>query len=447
MTAALAVTGSVSVALAWLEFLLIRQQLAVGLWVLTVAVVAICIVSSEARKHVALGTSLGSVAVVSQVAWLVTGFHALWVMCLTAAIAFGFFLLASAWAGRSTGSSGRARRAATAVPAGVAAVIALVISALVITTAASPAPLVRSLQALGHSNSFEPDAPTATTVVDGVGLTSNIEYGSTLPNSFLDVYTADNDPSVSRPTYIMVHGGGWIVGDKTDGAPSADGTGASGAGPMLDAGYNVVSVNYAFAPSYRFPTQTIQLGQAIQFLETNADRYGLDMSRVVLAGTSAGGHIVGNYAAVQTNPDYARVLGIEPTMDRSALKAIVFDSAALDVGRAGSPQSPSPSNGFFFDIAARSYLDTTDPAVLAQANVTDNVTADYPPSFISDGNTGTFPDQAAALSAELDRVGVANNLNLYSKNEARLDHGFMSVDSKWTDDHNRLKIEFLRGIV
>ncbi|MDZ7914988.1 MAG: alpha/beta hydrolase [Rhodococcus sp. (in: high G+C Gram-positive bacteria)] len=444
MTAALGVTGGVSVGLAWLEFLLIGEQLAVGLWVIAAAVVAICVVSFDAGKHVARGTSLGTVTVVTQVAWLVTGFHPLWVMTLAASTALGFFLLASAWAGRSATSG---RRAAIGILAGFAAASAVVVSAVVVSTAASPAPLIRSLHALGQSNSFEPDAQTATTVVDGARLTNDIEYGSTLPNSFLDIYIADDDPSVDRPTYITIHGGGWIVGDKTDGAPSTDSGGASWAGPMLDAGYNVVSVNYAFAPSYRFPTQTIQLGQAVQFLDANADRYGLDMSRVVLAGTSAGGHIVGNYATVQTNSDYARELGIEPTMDSSALKAIVFESAALDVGRAGAPQSPSPSNGFFFDIAARSYLDTTDTAVLEQANVIDNVTADFPPSFISDGNTGTFPDQAAELSAKLDGVGVANRLNLYSKSEARLDHSFMSVDSQWTDDYSRLKIEFLRGIV
>lgn len=61
-------------------------------------------------------------------------------------------------------------------------------------------------------------------------------------------------------------------------------------------------MNYAFAPEYRFPTQTIQLGEALQFLETNADRYGLDMSRVVLAGSSAGGQIVGSYANVRPTP-------------------------------------------------------------------------------------------------------------------------------------------------
>ena len=111
-------TGGVSVVLAWLEFLLIRQQLAVGLWVIAVAVVGISLVrSSSAGKRAAVGVSLGTVTVVTQVAWLVTGVHTLWVTTLAATIAFGFFVLASAWAGRSAVST---RRAATAIPGSIA---------------------------------------------------------------------------------------------------------------------------------------------------------------------------------------------------------------------------------------------------------------------------------------------------------------------------------------
>ncbi|MBM7280708.1 hypothetical protein JTZ10_23535, partial [Gordonia rubripertincta] len=92
-TTALVMTGGIGVALAWLQCLLIRQQFAVGLWVIVVAVVATCLVASDARKHVAVGTSLGAVTVVAQVAWLVTPFHALWVVSATAGTALGFFVL------------------------------------------------------------------------------------------------------------------------------------------------------------------------------------------------------------------------------------------------------------------------------------------------------------------------------------------------------------------
>ena len=452
--AALSVTGTVGLVLAWLQVLLIRQHFAVGLWIIAVAVVAIVLVRSRVGGKLAVvGTTLGVSVVVTQIVWLTTGNHPLGVLCSVVAIASGLASLVAAWSRRSTKSRRRARRSvkvATAMSVGCAGVAAVLVSALMVTVAASPAPIVEALQQLGEGNSFEPGEPTATTVVAGAGLTSNVEYGSTLPNSFLDIYIADNDPSVSRPTYVMVHGGGWIGGDKAAGDPAAA-TGspyfAAGSGPALDAGYNLVSVNYAFAPQYRFPTQTIQLGEAIRFLTANSDRYGLDMSRVVLAGNSAGGQIVGSYANVQTNSDYAREMGIEPTMDRNALKATVFDSAVLDVGRAGTPQTPSPSNGFGYELGARSYLDTTDAKTVALANVIDHATSDFPPSFIADGNTGTFPDQAAELSATLDRVRVENRLNLYSKNEATLDHAFMVTGSRSTEEYNRSKFEFLRGVV
>ena len=452
--AALTVTGAVGLVLAWLQVLLIRQHLAVGLWIIAVAVVAIVLVRSRiGGKLAVVGTTLGASVVVTQIVWLTTANHPLGVICSIVAIASGLTSLVAAWSSRSTDRWRRARRSvkvATALSVGCAGVAAVSISALMVTGAASPAPIVRTLQQLGDSNSFEPGAPSTTTVVAGAELTSNVEYGSTLPNSFLDIYIADDDSSVRRPTYVEVHGGGWIGGDKAVGDPDAS-TGspyfAAGSGPALDAGYNLVSVNYAFAPEYRFPTQTIQLGEALQFLTANSDRYGLDMSRVVLAGNSAGGQIVGSYANVQTNPEYAREMGIEPTMDRDALKAIVFDSAVLDVGRAGTPQTPSPSNGFGYELGARSYLDTTDAQSLALANVIDHATSDFPPSFIADGNTGTFPDQAAELSATLSRVHVENRLNLYSKKEATLDHAFMVTGSRWTEEYNRSKFEFLRDVV
>ncbi|WP_143546845.1 alpha/beta hydrolase [Rhodococcus sp. 06-235-1A] len=452
--ASLAATGSVGVVLAWLDIVLIRHRFALGLWIIAVALLAVFLVRSRVGGKLAVvGTTLGVSVVITQVAWLGTGIHPLGVICSIVAIASGFASLVAAWSMRTTDRWRRARRAvkvAIAIPIGCAAGGAVLISALMITLAASPAPVVRALQDFADSNSFESRTPMSTTIFAGAGLTSDIEYGSTLPNSYLDVYIADNDRSVSRPTYVMVHGGGWVAGDKADGDPGSS-TGspyfAAGAGPVLGAGYNLVSVNYAFAPEYRFPTQTRQLGEALQFLNANSDRYGLDMSRIVLAGSSAGGQIVGSYANVQTNPEYARAVGIEPTIDRSALKAMVFDSALLDVGRAGTPQSPSPSNGFGYELGARSYLDTTDAESLALANVVDHATSDFPPSFIADGNTGTFPDQAAELSATLDRVGVENRLNLYSRNEATLDHAFMVTGSRWTEEYNRSKIEFLRDVV
>jgi acetyl esterase/lipase len=189
----------------------------------------------------------------------------------------------------------------------------------VIVTAITPAPLTAAIQgALGYGNSYEASGPKGErTITDNGDLRiSDIEYGTEHPNSYLDIYIADNDASTPRPTYVYVHGGGWIVGGKASGDPAAGGTeGFSIIGnPMLNAGYNVVSIDYGLAPAAAYPTPVIQLSQAVLFLEANAKEFGLDMSQVVIAGASAGGQVIGQFANIQTNLAYADAVGITPVM-------------------------------------------------------------------------------------------------------------------------------------
>ena len=117
---------------------------------------------------------------------------------------------------------------------------ALIIAGAVIVTDISVTPGVHLVQRLaGQGNSYEPDAaPARTVAAQNTLLLNDIKYGSGEPNSYLDIYIADDNPRVSRPTYVYVHGGGWIGGSKSLGDPNAPGSDfALGNGPMLTAGY------------------------------------------------------------------------------------------------------------------------------------------------------------------------------------------------------------------
>ncbi|MBZ4486735.1 hypothetical protein [Microbacterium sp. cx-55] len=94
-------------------------------------------------------------------------------------------------------------------------------------------------------------------------LTSDTADGSEHPDSFLDVYIADDDSSIARPTYIYILGGGRIAGTRSTGDPNAPDAGFSViAAPVLDGGHNFVSLDYGLTPprptpppSYRPPRQ------------------------------------------------------------------------------------------------------------------------------------------------------------------------------------------------
>lgn len=398
-------------------------------------------------RHLLAGWA--ALTLVAQLASLLTGLHPVWIVALGASAVLAVATWVGAWRSRrpARGRAGRVLRGGGVL----VAAIATALSVLLVSIAADPRPVATLLQSVGGSgNSFEPRRATETLELNGSLVTNDLEYGSTYPNSFLDVYIADGDPSVSRPTYVVVHGGGWIAGSKNDGDPNAP-TGSAayfalGAGPMLENGYNVVTLDYALAPEVPYPTPVIQLGEAMEFLERNGASYGLDMSRVILAGGSAGGQIVGQYAAIQTDQDYSRETGIAQTLDAERLEAVVFDSAGLVPADLGRTEAPDLMNDWLFDLSGRTYFGTSR-AVLDEADVIEHVTAGFPPSFLADGNTGTFPDQVTELADTLTRLGVENRTELPPLEDAVLGHGYMAAESPSTDRYNEHKLAFLASVL
>ncbi len=98
----------------------------------------------------------------------------------------------------------------------------------------------------------------------------------------LDVITA-GPPSVSRPTVIYFHGGGWVLGRK-------DGTLVHML-PYLARGMNTVSVDYRLAPQSLAPAAIEDARCALHWVYDHASEYGFDRSKLVVLGDSAGGHL------------------------------------------------------------------------------------------------------------------------------------------------------------
>lgn len=93
-------------------------------------------------------------------------------------------------------------------------------------------------------------------------------------------------PGSERPAPVLIyfHGGGFVGGDKRD-IP---------ADLLMEchiAGIAVVSANYRFSHQAPFPAPMLDGARVVQFVRSNASRWGLDPDRVGLAGNSAGGGI------------------------------------------------------------------------------------------------------------------------------------------------------------
>jgi acetyl esterase len=97
------------------------------------------------------------------------------------------------------------------------------------------------------------------------------------------------------PAAIIVHGGGWVRGDKKiDVAPLFQ--------PLSDAGIAWFSINYRLAADpLHFGIAINDVEAAIRFVKDSAREYRIDPDRIALIGESAGGQLAG-MAALNNAP-------------------------------------------------------------------------------------------------------------------------------------------------
>ncbi len=293
--------------------------------------------------------------------------------------------------------------------------------------------LIRTLQkslasqmGMEDANSYEPlNEPGRRTIAStNTLLVNDVNYATTYPNSFCDIYYPDNDDTVKRPTLVYFHGGGFLFGSKTGGDPlavvQATEDEESFLTEYLKLGFNVISVEYAFAPEYTFPTQIIQVNEVLDFFLQHGNEYGIDMSQIVLRGGSAGADMVEMYGVAMQNEEYAKAMGFTPVVDDTQVKAIVVNEAAL---------SPDVFE-FRMNAMLRTWMGTHNlkSGKGALIDASKYITGKTVPMFIiSSNDTNIFYQSSLDLAAALQAVGADYEHFYYDPSIEILGHGFIDT--------------------
>ncbi|KPM49985.1 alpha/beta hydrolase [Jiulongibacter sediminis] len=95
----------------------------------------------------------------------------------------------------------------------------------------------------------------------------------------LDIYLP---AGVANPQMIVwVHGGAWHSGSKEN--PPLD---------LLKRGFALASIEYRLSVEAPFPAMMHDIKAAVRFLRGNASKYGFQKDKIIIWGSSAGGHLV-----------------------------------------------------------------------------------------------------------------------------------------------------------
>lgn len=213
-----------------------------------------------------------------------------------------------------------------------------------------------------------------------------LNYGSNTLQ-VLDFYRAQGTARPA-PLVLFVHGGGWKRGSKDN---------AAGGWKQVHypaPGYAYASINYRLVPDATVEQQAADVAAALKHLLTRADALGIDPTRVVLMGHSAGAHLV---ALVGTDEQYLRGAGLS-FADLDGV--IPIDGAAYDV-----PAQMQDGPKIMQDTYAQAF--GTDPARQRALSPTLQAAAPNAPAFLiphvqrADGIR-----QSEALAAALRSAGA-----------------------------------------
>ena len=198
----------------------------------------------------------------------------------------------------------------------------------------------------------------------------NLDIPFTFPGGVTKTFDWIVPPGSERfsTLLIWVHGGGWAGGDKRLENEFVR---------FSQRGYPLLSIDYRFVQEAPYPAQLIDCKSAIRWARAHAAEYGCKAERIIVGGSSAGGHLVSMLGLTNNTRKY----DIGDNLEYSSRVDAVVDfcgPADLTEGTAR--------------YASTSALFNHDPQLALEGSPLYNITPDAPPFLICHGDSdGAVP--------------------------------------------------------
>lgn len=208
--------------------------------------------------------------------------------------------------------------------------------------------------------------------------------------------------SESRPGILFLHGGGMIIGDRFAGIEELlDWTETHGAVS--------VTVEYPLAPEHPDPAPVEAAYAALLWTAAHSDALGIDLQRLMIAGSSAGAGIAAGVALMARDRGgpalIAQLLGSPMLDDRNDTVS------SRQYSQTGSWSRESNHTGWTALLGGRRGTEQVSPYA-APARALD--LSGLPPTFVDVGSAEVFRDEAVAYASALWAAGVQAELHVWA---------------------------------
>ncbi|MDE7311179.1 MAG: alpha/beta hydrolase [Eubacterium sp.] len=234
------------------------------------------------------------------------------------------------------------------------------------------------------------------------------------------------DKTSVRPAVIICPGGGYeMLSTYSEGIQLAQRM-------ERDGGYKAFVLNYRIAP-HSYPLPQTDLALAIMHVRIHAAQYRIDPNRILIIGSSAGGHLCASEAA------------LHETLKQEALSRLRQGAASSDILKTYESVSARPDGigllypvvSFLSEYHEGSYLNLTNdkPGLREALSVEKHITSDYPATYaFANKDDDCVPaSNTTRLEQALAKAGVAHLCEIYPTGGHGVGLGYDCSCSMWSE--------------
>ena len=230
----------------------------------------------------------------------------------------------------------------------------------------------------------------------------NVSYGTDAAQK-MDIYLPTNRTTASTKVIVLVHGGAWSSGDKTDLSTLQFGMVITDTLKTRFPDYAIFNINYRLSTGTAnlFPTQENDMKAAVQFIFDHASQY-LISNKYVFIGESAGAHLSMLQGFKYSTPLKPKVI-----------VSLFGPSDMTDLYN--NPAGPSPTTTQFVIAQTVGATPTSNPALYTSSSPVNFIAAGSPPTILLHGGADPLvnPSQSVAVQTKLTSFGIATQYVLY----------------------------------
>jgi len=224
----------------------------------------------------------------------------------------------------------------------------------------------------------------------GVKSKENVIYSSIGERKLpADIFYPAEKSKKGYPAVVMIFGGGWRSGDKSQNVPIAR--------QLAAKGYVAMTIEYRLSLEATYPAAVQDVKAAVRWLRANAKKYNIDKSKIATLGMSAGGQLA---SLVGTTNRVAKFEGVGGNVNQpSNVQAIV------NIDGLSAFHHPESSEG----KAAAEFLGGTyaeKPEVWEEASSLNHTGKNTPPIIFINSSIPRFHAGRDDMIKKLDQFGI-----------------------------------------